>query len=777
MAREIKMGLTIDTKKGRKSIDKVEESTKKFGKTAKKSAGKATKAFKKTDAVVKKLAKDIKGINFRNIAIGVTAAVASFAALTKVSLDAADSIAKTADKLGLATSALQELRFAAQLSGVATTAVDMGLQRFTRRLAEARQGMGELRGVLDQYSIATKKADGSSRSMEDVLNDLADVIKNTTDEQERLRIAFKAFDSEGVALVNMLKNGSVGLQEFRKAAIDAGLVIEERLLRQAEKTKDSLALLWGIIKTLSITFIAKLSPAIENIVNRLIEWYKRNREIIDQGMDKIIGLLTDKTIALATAFGTLKLDGDSLRLTFDKLNKVIDDNYTKLKFLGIALASIVAIASARSNPIIWVLSLGVMFAILAHSVREAYHELIKTVEIIKNLPKARVAPIVITKGVLPDIPKSEWDRMSKNAKDRHKADLFAQNIAAKQSLEVWRELQKDKLRLWQTEQQALAIQMGIQSSLAVETAEKEIEATEKASEAEKRAAEMAKEHWRQTQIDKLRLWKVEQDRLGQHIATKMQMEEDALREGLDNYRKYSEAWIVMNANMWGQVGFGVQQSIQEAETWGETWMRVGREVNDQIAGSFTDNLWSIIDRTKSAEQAAVDFGMSMTKWLFEIMVKQAMLNTLKQLWGTTATQASAMAAAGNAVETASVTSLTAAYYALAAAKMAAGASGGGGGVAAGAISGMAGGGDVGMGETVIVGEEGPELFTPKSSGNILSNNDLKALGGGQQPEINLNMANIVSPDLIDAYMASSKGKKAVLNVISTNRRSIKRRLM
>ncbi len=72
---------------------------------------------------------------------GVVAAVAAaggLALLVKRSIDAADSIAKTADAIGISTDALQELRFAADLSGVSVESLDKALKFATKATGELR---------------------------------------------------------------------------------------------------------------------------------------------------------------------------------------------------------------------------------------------------------------------------------------------------------------------------------------------------------------------------------------------------------------------------------------------------------------------------------------------------------------------------------------------------------------------------------------------------------------------------------------------------------------
>lgn len=198
------------------------------------------------------------------------------------SLEMADTIGKTADKLGVSTDALQEYRYAASLAGVEQNTLDMALQRFTRRTAEAAQGKGELKAVLEQYNIAVKDATGRTRNHEEVLNDLADVIAGTESESERLRIAFKAFDSEGAALVNLLKNGSAAMNKVRQDARDLGIVMNEDLVRNSEKATDELEKLTRVLKVNFMSAAAGLAPEIAEVAKSTTDWWIVNQQVIKQ---------------------------------------------------------------------------------------------------------------------------------------------------------------------------------------------------------------------------------------------------------------------------------------------------------------------------------------------------------------------------------------------------------------------------------------------------------------------------------------------------------------
>ena len=139
------------------------------------------------------------------------ATIGGLGALIDRSISAADAIGKTADKIGVGVEALQELRFAAKASGVEQQTLDMALQRFTRRAAEAAQGTGEAKDALAQLGITLRDQSGNLRRSEDLLADVADAFARIEDPAERVRLAFKLFDSEGVSLVNLLRDGSGAL--------------------------------------------------------------------------------------------------------------------------------------------------------------------------------------------------------------------------------------------------------------------------------------------------------------------------------------------------------------------------------------------------------------------------------------------------------------------------------------------------------------------------------------------------------------------------------------
>jgi hypothetical protein len=189
---------------------------------------------------------------------GVTT-VGGLAALVDRSISAADAIGKTASKIGVGVEALQELRYAASLAGVEQQTLDMALQRFVRRIAEAANGTGEAKDALAQMGIALRDQSGNLRQSEDLLGDVADAFNRIEEPAKRVRLAFKLFDSEGVALVNLLSDSS------------GALVLDEHLMRDAGRARTELDTLSQVVSANLTRAALEAAPVIADLSSWLAD--------------------------------------------------------------------------------------------------------------------------------------------------------------------------------------------------------------------------------------------------------------------------------------------------------------------------------------------------------------------------------------------------------------------------------------------------------------------------------------------------------------------------
>ncbi|MEJ8573461.1 phage tail tape measure protein [Microbaculum marinum] len=225
--------------------------------------------------------------NFVSMGRGVAAAAgvlgaAQIARTVREIVAESSNLGKVADKLGVGIEALQEYRYAAELAGISQETFDMALQRFTRRAAEAAQGTGEAKAALQELGIALRDQEGNVRPTEALLGDVADALQRIEDPATRVRLAFKLFDSEGVSMVNMLRNGSAGLDQMREAARKAGVVLDESLVRAAERVDDRFATLTKQVGTNFKTAILQAVDAVDQLLEKF-------RSLENQTNPQVIG--------------------------------------------------------------------------------------------------------------------------------------------------------------------------------------------------------------------------------------------------------------------------------------------------------------------------------------------------------------------------------------------------------------------------------------------------------------------------------------------------------
>ena len=236
--------------------------------------------LKKTNNGLKTFGKaGAKGLGTLTKGLGVAAAAATatagaFALLAKSSLNTLDTLGKTASKLGVTTEFLSKYQVIANRAGISTETFNMGLQRFLRRLGEAQQGTGELLKPLQQMGINMKDANGNFREGTDVFAEYMTKLAGTESSTQRLALAMKGFDSEGVAMVNIAEMGADKIALIGRRAEEAGLVISGKLTKSAAEANDALSDLFDFGKGFKLQFFGALSETIEELSEMLREKIK-----------------------------------------------------------------------------------------------------------------------------------------------------------------------------------------------------------------------------------------------------------------------------------------------------------------------------------------------------------------------------------------------------------------------------------------------------------------------------------------------------------------------
>lgn len=189
--------------------------------------------------------------------------------------DIAD-IGNVADRVGVTTAALQQLRMAAEETGAASAALDTSLQQFGKNVSEAATGgTSDFAKILRANSVELADSSGRLREQMDILGEYAELVRRAGSQQDRIRLLTAAFGDAGVALEGMFSGGEAGLRKLMQAQ-EAG-VIPDDLVREAEeldrKYSDALNAMsaaWKKFVVSAVADAAELARGIEDAWKKIV---------------------------------------------------------------------------------------------------------------------------------------------------------------------------------------------------------------------------------------------------------------------------------------------------------------------------------------------------------------------------------------------------------------------------------------------------------------------------------------------------------------------------
>jgi hypothetical protein len=224
----------------------------------------------KAQGKVKSFNKELTGMFTRFL--GATAIV-SFG---KSVLDSTAKLGDMSKRLGVSTDFLQKFNFAMEQSGVDSNGAQVGLQRFIRRIGTARETGGELKKTLDNMNISLNNTNGTAKSSEQLFLEFADGLGKISDPSAKLATAFKFLDSEGVAMIQTIGDGSGEFAKLGKQAEELGLIIDGKTITSLQDLDAELQKSQSKFKVLG----AKILPILLKGLNLAVVGFESIIEVV-----------------------------------------------------------------------------------------------------------------------------------------------------------------------------------------------------------------------------------------------------------------------------------------------------------------------------------------------------------------------------------------------------------------------------------------------------------------------------------------------------------------
>lgn len=200
--------------------------------------------------------------------------------------EAGDEVAKSARKIGLSVEALQELRFAADRSGVSGEAFTNAMKKMNKNVGDLRANTGMLTTYLNKSNPALKEQLQNVETNEEAFALLTTAISDIKNPMDKAALAQAAFGRAGQDLIVMTEDGVEGIEALREEARKYGNIISTEAAASSEKFVDSMTNMKNAGLSLRNKALGPLIDKLQPLIQRMADFIAANDKLINQGIDK-----------------------------------------------------------------------------------------------------------------------------------------------------------------------------------------------------------------------------------------------------------------------------------------------------------------------------------------------------------------------------------------------------------------------------------------------------------------------------------------------------------
>jgi alkanesulfonate monooxygenase SsuD/methylene tetrahydromethanopterin reductase-like flavin-dependent oxidoreductase (luciferase family) len=203
--------------------------------------------------------------------LGVSLSAGGFAAFVKNAINAQDEMGKMAQRAGLTVESLSALEHSARLSDVSLESLGQAMKKLSVNMLEVQSGSGEAQGAFKALNVSVTNTSGQLRGADRVLFDIADKFAAMEDGAGKTALAVKLFGRAGADLIPLLNQGADGLKRNADEAKRFGIVISTEAAKRAEEFNDNLTRIAQQSKGAGIAIANELLPWLNRMVEQLLE--------------------------------------------------------------------------------------------------------------------------------------------------------------------------------------------------------------------------------------------------------------------------------------------------------------------------------------------------------------------------------------------------------------------------------------------------------------------------------------------------------------------------
>lgn len=238
------------------------------------------------------------------IAGGAVIAGTALVAMAKNGIDAADRLDELSQRLGVSTEKLSGLGYAATLTGGNIDTIASALPRLSKAIVEAGDDSSQMGRLFKAMGVDVKDAAGNFRDVEDVLPDVMDAFRSLKDDTLEQALAMQVFGKSGAEMLEFLNLGSEGLAEMEQRASDLGIVVSGETAAAAAEFNDRLGDLRMATEAFATKLAAELLPALTELLQKVTAFVSdgSNAKSVADGLTTAFGFIGDVITGVSDVF-------------------------------------------------------------------------------------------------------------------------------------------------------------------------------------------------------------------------------------------------------------------------------------------------------------------------------------------------------------------------------------------------------------------------------------------------------------------------------------------
>lgn len=188
----------------------------------------------------------------------------------KQSIDHMDELSKAAQRAQMPTEQFTQLAYAGSLADVAVEDLTKSMGKLAKAQGDAARGLTEQVAGFKALGIEFKNADGSLRPTYDVFLDFADAFQKHRGSPEIMALGMQVFGRSFQNLIPLLKDGRAGLESAAEEADRLGVTLSTQAGRQAEEFNDNITRLQSAARGLAQAVAAELLPDLVKLSDEFV---------------------------------------------------------------------------------------------------------------------------------------------------------------------------------------------------------------------------------------------------------------------------------------------------------------------------------------------------------------------------------------------------------------------------------------------------------------------------------------------------------------------------